>query len=294
MRRSLFAHHLFLMAVAVSVTIGRVEGVLTRFEVKNACAYTVWPGLLTGSGGNPAAMEEGRSPSGFMLRPQESATVEVPHGWSGRLWGRVGCNFTSDGVGTCQSGDCGGRLQCGAGVGATPPASLVEFSVQGLRSAKDFYDVSLVDGFNLPISVTPGALPSTTATANRTSCGVASCGADLNNNCPSQLQVIVDNKVVSCKSACLALKSDQYCCSGAFSNPNTCKPSSYSKLFKAACPNAYTYAYDDPSSLFTCNASNYTITFCPSSKSQSSGGQKKDPCRLWAYVGIMSLFVHVF
>lgn len=41
------------------------------------------------------------------------------------------------------------------------------------------------------------------------------------------------------------------------------------KPFKAAAPTAYTYAFDDPSSTFTCastgpmNAVNYTITFCP-------------------------------
>jgi hypothetical protein len=43
----------------------------------------------------------------------------------------------------------------------------------------------------------------------------------------------------------------------------TCQPTFYSKKFKAACPGAYSYAYDDPSSIFTCAQSpDYTIIFC--------------------------------
>uniref|UniRef100_M8CBJ1 Thaumatin-like protein n=1 Tax=Aegilops tauschii TaxID=37682 RepID=M8CBJ1_AEGTA len=39
-------------------------------------------------------------------------------------------------------------------------------------------------------------------------------------------------------------------------------------FFKSACPRAYSYAYDDSTSTFTCAAgTNYAITFCPSTTS---------------------------
>ncbi|KAG5011417.1 hypothetical protein JHK86_023678 [Glycine max] len=60
---------------------------------------------------------------------------------------RHGCIFDSSGSGTCITGDCGGKLKCD-GVGGAPPASLAEFTLDSQEG--DFYDVSLVDGYNLP------------------------------------------------------------------------------------------------------------------------------------------------
>jgi hypothetical protein len=56
--------------------------------------------------------------------------------------------------------------------------------------------------------------------------------------------------------------TDQYCCRGKFAGPSTCPPTTYSKKFKEACPTAYSYAYDDPSSLFQCSGADYVVTFC--------------------------------
>ncbi|TVU04624.1 hypothetical protein EJB05_47748 [Eragrostis curvula] len=74
--------------------------------------------------------------------------------------------------------------------------------------------------------------------------------------------------------ACEAFGSPEYCCNGAYGNPDTCHPSQYSQLFKSACPKSYSYAYDDATSTFTCNHTDYTITFCP--KSTPSGGNSKN------------------
>lgn len=71
--------------------------------------------------------------------------------------------------------------------------------------------------------------------------------------------------VVACRSACEAFGLDEYCCSGEYADPTTCRPSTYSAMFKAACPRAYSYAFDDSTSTFTCNAPEYAITFCPTS-----------------------------
>lgn len=53
----------------------------------------------------------------------------------------------------CQTGDCGGRLKCN-GIGVMPPASLFEITL-GKGNDKDFYDVSIVDRYNLPLVAAP-------------------------------------------------------------------------------------------------------------------------------------------
>ncbi|XP_022145296.1 thaumatin-like protein 1b, partial [Momordica charantia] len=168
--------------------------------------------------------------------------------------------------------DCGsGAVECN-GAGATPPATLAEFTLNG-AGGLDFYDVSLVDGYNVPMLITPQG------GAGVGNCTTTGCTVDLNSECPMELRVVVsggDGRSVACKSACEAFGEAQYCCSGEYGNPNTCRPTSYSELFKAACPSAYSYAYDDGSSTFTCaSPADYLITFCPSPTTslKSSNGQ---------------------
>ncbi|KAL5219878.1 hypothetical protein ABZP36_024591 [Zizania latifolia] len=93
-------------------------------------------------------------------------------------------------------------------------------------------------------------------------CPDTGCLVDLNERCPSELRA-GDGR--ACRSACEAFGRPEYCCNGAYGNPDTCHPSQYSQLFKSACPKSYSYAYDDATSTFTCNHTDYTITFCPRS-----------------------------
>ncbi|GMJ12079.1 hypothetical protein like AT1G20030 [Hibiscus trionum] len=218
------------------------------FTFKNNCPYTVWPGTLAGAGPQ-------LSSTGFELASQASSTLNVPQPWSGRFWGRTNCNIAS-GKFQCATADCGtGQVTCN-GAGAIPPASLMEFTLAP-NNGNDFYDVSLVDGFNLPVSVTPHGGSSV--------CNATSCAFDINAVCPSELQVKGwGGDVIACKSACLAFNQPQYCCTGAYSSPTTCQPTPYSEIFKSKCPQAYSYAYDDKTSTFTCTGgTNYLITFCP-------------------------------
>jgi len=141
-------------------------------------------------------------------------------------------------------------------MGGVPPATLVEMTLGTSQSALHFYDVSLVDGFNLPVSMKP--------VSGGVGCGVAACEANLNVCCPPALAMKMQGRVVGCKSACLAAKSDRYCCTGEFATPKSCKPSAFSRLFKTVCPQAYSYAYDDSTGLKICKAQRYVITFCPS------------------------------
>jgi len=212
----------------------------------NKCDFTVWPGILSGAGS--PKLES----TGFALTKGSSRTFQAPTGWSGRFWGRTGCNFDDSGSGSCATGDCSsGTIECN-GATATPPATLAEITLGS--GSQDFYDVSLVDGYNLPMIVEGSGVSGT--------CESTGCVTDLNRRCPSELRT---DDGGGCKSACEAFGKPEYCCVGAYGTASTCKPSQYSELFKSACPKSYSYAYDDATSTFTCTGADYTITFCPSS-----------------------------
>ena len=232
----------------------RAEAATVPFTFVNNAGQTIWVGALNNPG--QPLPEAG----GFALNPGETRTLQLPDNWQGRFWGRTGCVFNGA-TGRCETGDCGGRLQCN-GIGGDPPASLAEFTLSGAGD-HDFYDVSFVDGYNVPMSIVPiGGSPSP---SDPFFCTEAGCGVDLNPNCPVELRLVVGGRTVGCKSACLAFNTDQFCCRNAFGSPQTCNPSNwptnYAQYFKSACPRAYSYAYDDPTSTFQCQNCGYRITF---------------------------------
>uniref|UniRef100_A0ACD5XU46 Uncharacterized protein n=1 Tax=Avena sativa TaxID=4498 RepID=A0ACD5XU46_AVESA len=239
---------LWLLVLALAPWLQASTGA-TTFTISNYCSYTIWPGTLAGSGTPQLAT------TGFELAPGQTVRLAAPAGWSGRMWARTGCVFDSAGAGICQTGDCGGRMEC-RGAGATPPATLFEVTLGGSGGGEDFYDVSLVDGYNLPVVAIPRAL------RGQGACNATGCMADLNRSCPKELQVDCGGGAIACRSACEAFGQDRYCCSGAYGTPTACLPTAYSAIFKTACPRAYSYAYDDRTSTFTCNADDYTVAFC--------------------------------
>ncbi|CAN8276711.1 unnamed protein product [Cochlearia groenlandica] len=224
----------------------------STFTFANRCSFTVWPGILANAGSPPL------STTGFELPKDTSRSLQSPTGWSGRFWARTGCQFSKTGSGSCKTGDCGSnQIEC-AGLGAEPPVTLAEFTL-GSGGGDDFYDVSLVDGYNIPMIVE--------VAGGSGQCETTGCVSDLNVQCPAELRF---GEGDACRSACEAFRSPEYCCSGAYATPSTCRPSVYSEMFKAACPRSYSYAYDDATSTFTCSGGDYTVTFCPSSPSQKS------------------------
>ncbi|XP_015876843.2 thaumatin-like protein isoform X1 [Ziziphus jujuba] len=221
----------------------------TQLIIVNNCKESIWPGIL-GSAGHQTPQD-----GGFHLYSGEQVSLQLPENWSGRIWGRQGCCFDQKtGKGSCLTGDCAGLLHC-RGIGGVPPATVVEMTLGTSKSSLHYYDVSLVDGFNVPVSMSP--------IGGGVGCGLAACEADVNKCCPSALEMRRGGKVVGCKSACLASKSDKYCCTGQFASRQSCKPTVFSRVFKAICPRAYSYAYDDSTSLKVCKAPRYVITFCP-------------------------------
>ncbi|XP_074275660.1 thaumatin-like protein 1b [Silene latifolia] len=249
----------FILIFALRLSASSRTSKGTSFRLVNKCSHTVWPGLLSSAKSPPLPT------TGFALKPDKSRTLTFPHSWSGRIWGRTHCSVNAAGKFSCLTGDCAsGKVSCG-GAGAIPPATLAEFTLNG-TGGLDFYDVSLVDGYNLPILVAPRG-------GHGGDCSPTGCLVDLNEGCPKELSVITTRgnasksikvgTAVACRSACEAFGKPEYCCSEGFNTPDTCHPSVYSTLFKQACPRSYTYAYDDKTSTFTCASADYIIVFCP-------------------------------
>lgn len=201
----------------------------TNFEIVNNCPYTVWAAASPGGG--------------HRLDQGQTWNLLVSRTTKGRIWGRTGCNFDASDRGDCQTGNCPGGLNCtGWGV---PPNTLAEFALNQFTNT-DFYDISLVDGFNIPMDISP----------MNSACRKSSCTGDINGQCPKELRV-----PGGCNNPCTVFKTEEYCC---FKGPGTCIPTTYSRFFIVKCPDAYSFPQDGPSSTFTCPAgSDYRVVFCP-------------------------------
>ncbi|XP_068641883.1 pathogenesis-related protein 5-like [Aristolochia californica] len=144
----------------------------------------------------------------------------------------------------------GRKLSDNSNVGAEDPGeipltTLIEFTLDG-ASGQDFYDTRLVNGYNVPFLVN--------AEVSSGNYSVSACGANINTVCPPELKVTDEGgAIIACKSTYEVFNTDEYYC-----NPNK-----YSTVFKQAYPMAYSYAYNDKMSTFTCKAPTYILTFCP-------------------------------
>jgi Thaumatin family len=220
----------------------------------NAVNQTIW---VAGAQQTP---QPALPVSGWVLPPGHRLTIPVPDRWNGRFWGRTGCTFDATGKGHCQTGDCAGLFQCKQ-YGAIP-ATLAEFNLNSWQNL-DFYDVSMVDGSNLPMYINIAA-GTTKDPISPTGCARAGCTSAV--DCPGVLQIHAGGAMVGCESACGVLGGDQYCCRGTWAARSACDPTrwpvNYAAVFKTAEPFAYSYVDDDATSTFTCAGEcGYRITF---------------------------------
>ncbi|GLU11637.1 hypothetical protein SLE2022_283700 [Rubroshorea leprosula] len=224
-------------------------GGLTLTLVNN-CPFTVWPAIQPNAGF--PVLEKG----GFALHTLTHSSFSAPdQHWSGRIWARTGCNYAY-GHFSCSTGDCGHRLECD-GLGGATPATLAQFSLHHGHQDFSSYGVSLVDGFNVPMTVTPHE--------GKGQCPVVGCRADLLASCPDQLQFRShpNGPVVGCKSGCEAFNTDELCCRNHYNSPQTCRASTFSEFFKHACPATFTYAHDRPSLMHECSSPReLKVIFC--------------------------------
>lgn len=212
------------------------RGTSTSIKIVNNCPVTIQVGQLANGGqpGLPTAVPTGGSQS-----------FSYDSTWSGRFWAREYCEGYACAV-----------------AGAASPASLAEFTFLAANDGHDYYDLSFVDGYNLPLSITPVNPIDPTLVNSHYWCGAPKCSPA--PACDHQLQVKDSNgNYVGCLSACSKFNEPQYCCTGAYNTPETCPINSYAQVIKNACPDVYSYAYDDKASLFQCIANAYTITWCP-------------------------------
>lgn len=221
------------------------------------CPFAVFPAVFSSIQPN--------TNNGFKLDPYTSRSIRLPCKWtSGRIWARTDCG--GDGR-NCLTGDCGNMVCSNSG---QPDVTLAEFTLDGGQNpnfGNDIYDISAVDGYNLPISITPvnGAK---TGGDGRYDCTTAQCKYDFRNNCDDRLKEIKQGRPQACLSACTKFNTDWYCCRGQFNRPETCQARNdpLVRFFKNKCPDMYSYAYDDQASTFSCqgnHGTNYVVSFCP-------------------------------
>jgi hypothetical protein len=199
-------------------------------------------------------------------------------------------NFTKD----LQPGDCatgfitgGTRVEgtTGCETGKCDPAvphTLAELNL----GATDWYDLSHVDGANLPFGMylvkgtfTP---PAKNADCN---CQDRECRVDIKNTtCLPKYQLKnATGKVYACKDMCINNPDptlDQACCRGQWSAPKDCVPATPTagfvmkdeyEMFRFPCPQVYSFAYDEMHEvdgqyvLCTCPGGkiDYDFIFCP-------------------------------
>ncbi|KAM7491351.1 hypothetical protein LguiA_034272 [Lonicera macranthoides] len=197
------------------------------FNVVNQCGYPVWAAAVPGGG--------------MRLDRGQTWTFNVAPGTTqARIWGRRNCNFDAGGRGHCETGDCNGLLRC-QNYGK-PPNTLAEFALNQPNNL-DYIDISLVDGFNIPMTFTG------------IGCRDIICNARINDQCPPALKV-----PGGCNNPCTTFGGNQYCCTNG---PGSCGPTEYSRFFKTRCPTSYSYPQDDRTSVFTCpGGTNYRVVFC--------------------------------
>jgi hypothetical protein len=119
--------------------------------------------------------------------------------------------------------------------------SLAEFTFNTDFYDFDWYNISYVDAFNLPLAIAP---------ASRPDCDQLRCADDFLAGCPSEGKLELDGAVVACVS------------------PERNDGESPVALFFEQCDDAYAWsgddqAGDDPSPVRACAGEDWVITFCP-------------------------------
>ncbi|XP_010412987.2 PREDICTED: LEAF RUST 10 DISEASE-RESISTANCE LOCUS RECEPTOR-LIKE PROTEIN KINASE-like 2.4 isoform X1 [Camelina sativa] len=225
-----------------------VSGVFSTsiITLENKCNKTIWPVIFS--------WRSQVSTTGFTLKSGEARAIQAPSSWYGLISARTLCSNDSAGNFTCATGDCeSGGVEC-PGAYSWSPVTYLLFRIDdgGINS----YTISLEYGYNLPLKVVP-SIPT---------CISSGCMVDLSKTCPNDLKKFVGRDIVACNSACREDNSQENCCTRYFNSKQTCKPTQYVENFDRACPFAYSYAFNDNNSTFTCtNSTDYVITFCPSS-----------------------------
>ncbi|KMT12122.1 hypothetical protein BVRB_5g100730 [Beta vulgaris subsp. vulgaris] len=201
----------------------------TTFTVVNNCQYPVWAAADPGSG---KRLNKGDR---WQVNPAPGTKMA-------RIWGRTGCNFDGNGNGRCNTGGCG-KLDCDPGNWGEIPKTLFEYTLSQPNNPTDTLDISLIEGFNIPMSFRPNS----NSGALGGKCRTVSCSANINAQCPQRWKT-----TDGCKNPCTS------------PGTGTCGANGDSKFYKGICRDAYSFPKDDQTSTFSCPpGTDYTVTFCP-------------------------------
>ncbi|BBM99978.1 hypothetical protein MPTK1_1g25360 [Marchantia polymorpha subsp. ruderalis] len=218
---------LFVVLVLASVAIDAVHG--CGINVRNACGYSV----------TTCAQNQQNRVNQYNLGPGASVWLDFGSGckWiAGTVWASV-------------------KGQCAAPSSAFAAndrnlANLAEFTI-GDGSGSDFYDLSNVNAYTIPLSIRVINRVGGGDNLNDFRCGAPKCVInDIRGFCKG------NNQLVTLPSGALSCINTD--------GTNGRGPTDGTRLFKQACQDSYSYNYDDPTSTFTCGTgSNYEVTFCP-------------------------------
>ncbi|CAK5041359.1 unnamed protein product [Meloidogyne enterolobii] len=159
-------YYLFILLLNFTLNI-EVFPQMVTIELFNNCSEPIWPAIKNDG---PIPNNGGFGP----LQPGQVQSLSVPPDWkSARIWPRTGCGENM----ICITGSCGnGVLECN-GLEGQIPASLAEFTLNG-DGGLSYYDVSYVDGSNIPLQIIPIAGTFNGAVGN---CKEISCTEDQRN-----------------------------------------------------------------------------------------------------------------
>lgn len=262
------------------------QAFLLELSVQNSCSHTVWLATTPNSDHQPL-------PGGSIrVEPGATHVYQIPNGgWAGRFWPKINCN---DGGEECEFGQS--SPPCPSD-GCQPPADTkAEFNFPSQPPSTDsWYDISLVDGYSLPMRIVPRGV-------DQGSCISTNCAMSL-DACPQNeisgigdLRVFRNGKVVGCLSPC---KKWNYpppyglgkpetiepgvhmCCPTPPIQPQQCSSgpviqTAFVQSVHQNCPSAYSYAYDDAAGLHNCpGETSFDVTLCPNSEDK--------PCTEWGW-----------
>ncbi|KAL6907955.1 hypothetical protein ACP4OV_002125 [Aristida adscensionis] len=167
---ALAALAIFVAAAAAAAEEDPAAPTTANLTLHNLCPFPVWPLVTANAGVLSIPLDDDGEPAGRLDADGDGlATLAFPPGaWSGRVVARTGCT---------EEDDAGDAPPVRCATGDAPPATVAQVSVGGPRGLAA-YSVSLVDGFNVAVAITPHGF------AEGRRCPTLGCAVDLGAACP--------------------------------------------------------------------------------------------------------------
>jgi len=212
----------------------------------------------------------------------QTYTYGIPSaGWkSGRMWPKTGCDASGN---NCASGQA--WAPCPPQGCSADANTKIEFHMEPENSGmQSWYDISLVDGYSLPVKINPRGVSSGSCVATNCALDLGRCPTGETNGLGDLRLRDRNGNVVACMSPCKRFTSpvsqggmgqsetpfigQMMCCPTPPVSVAQCRAgpvvgTQYVGLVRQTCPTAYSYAYDDTNGLHNCpTATSFDVQFC--------------------------------